>query len=210
VAEQPLVTLITGTWGRPRTVLERAAASVAAQTYHPIEHIIVIDGQDEAVRSVLASAGYSDTNGSARRLVSLGRNWTQPFANESNAAICRLVGTYLARGEFIGVLDDDNTLEPEHVAQMVARFAETGADIVCSDFWHVGGMMRSEPPHVGNVDASSFMYRWQALAKSNWQADGYTCDGLLAERLVAAGCSWAVKPGSTMTITEQRHGRPDD
>ena len=207
--DRPLVTLITGTWGRPRTVLQRAAASVAAQTYHPLEHIIVIDGQDKELRAVLLNAGYSETNEPMRRLVSLGRNWTQPFANGSNAAICRLVGTYLARGEYIGCLDDDNMLDPEHVEQMVARFEETGADIVCSDFAHVGRVMRSEPPRTGNIDTSSFMYRWQALAKSNWQPDGYECDGHLAERLVAAGCTWAVKHGATMTITEQRHGVPD-
>jgi len=210
VADRPLVSIITGTWGRPRTILQRAIPAVACQDYQPIEHLVITDGQDEALRTVLLGAGYEDRNGAMRRLVSLGRNWTQPFGNGSNSAICRLAGTYLARGEYIGCLDDDNTLDPGHVTQMVARFEETGADLVCSDFMHMGRMVRSQPPQVGNIDTSSFMYRAAVLAKSNWQADGYECDGRLAERLVAAGCTWAVKPGATMTITEQRHGVPDE
>ena len=209
MTDQPLVSVITPTWGRPHTILRRAVAAVAGQTYPELEHLIVTDGHDEDLCAVLRGAGYGESHTGARRLVCLGRNWTQPYANGSNGAIARLVGTYLARGEIIGVLDDDNWWDEDHVDQMVARFAETGADMVCSDFHHLGRMISSSPPRTGNIDTSSFMYRWQALMRSNWAPDGYECDGHLAERLVAAGCSWAVKPSPTLTITEQRHGAPD-
>lgn len=208
LAGEPLVSVITGTWGRWQTLKDRALASISAQTYPRIEHIIVIDGISESLRSLILGAGYSEQPGAMRRVVSLGRNWTQPYANDSNAAIARLTGTYLARGDVIGVLDDDNIWDPEHVGEMVARFAESGADMVCSDFNHMG-RVAGGPPRTGNVDSSSFMVRWEALTRSNWQPDGYECDGHLAERLLAAGCTWAAKPGATMTITEQRHGAPD-
>jgi Glycosyl transferase family 2 len=146
-------------------------------------------------------------------VVSLGRNWTQPWANESNAAICRQVGGYLAAGDIIGVLDDDNIWEPQHVAEMVACFEATGADVVFGDFFVPAGNVFAcwpgNQPRVGNCDSSSYMYRWETLKRARWEADGYTCDGLLAERLLAAGCTWARKQGATMRMTSQRFGGPD-
>lgn len=143
-------------------------------------------------------------------MVRLGRNWTRPFDNQSNGAIARAVGGWLARGEFVHWLDDDNIWEPSHVAEMVALAAETGADMICSDFRAPGGLLGVwDKPRVGCVDASSFMIRADLLAISTWQPDGYTCDGFLAERLVAAGVQWARKEGATMRITSQRFGAPD-
>ena len=44
-----LVTVVTPTWKRPKTVIEYALPSVWNQTYRPIEHLIVEVGQSNAV-----------------------------------------------------------------------------------------------------------------------------------------------------------------
>jgi len=203
--------VITGTYRRPRTVIECAVKSVGCQDYPALEHIVITDGEDPDTIVALEGAGYSGAG--PRRVVSLGRNWTRPYDNGSNAAICRLVGTYLAAGDIIAVLDDDNFWEPDHVTGMVATFEATGADMVCSDFlvpsMSVLAVWDGNPPRVGNIDTSSFMVRWETLTKANWQADGYTCDGLYAERLLAAGVRWVRKPGATVRLPSQRMGEPD-
>lgn len=202
-----LVTVVTATWGRPRTILERAVPSVDCQDYRPLEHLIVTDGYDPALNTLLRGHGYSE-KGITRRLVSLGRNWTQPFGNGSNGAVARAVGGWMARGEYVCWLDDDNILSPSHVTDMVKCLTETGADIACSDFAHPSGMIGG-PPRVGTVDASSFMIRATVLTRGNWLPDGYECDGHVVERWVSAGCTVALKAGATMRITSQRFGAPD-
>jgi len=205
---EPLVSVVTATYRRPRTVVERAVASVACQSYPAIEHIVVLDGPDEETEQALNRSGYLPRG--PRRVVRLGRNWTVPFGNESNGAIARAAGGWLAAGKYVHWLDDDNIWQPQHVAEMVALAEDSGADLICSDFAAPGGMLGVwDKPRVGNVDSSSFMIRADCLAVSTWQPDGYTCDGFLAERLVAAGCSWVRKPGATMQITSQRFGAPD-
>ena len=204
-----LVSVITGTWGRPRTILEAAIPSVAAQAYQPIEHLIVTDGRDEELNKVLLAEGY-DFDGQYRRLVNLGRNWTVPFANGSNAAIARQVGTYLAGGDIIGCLDDDDLWDPEHVAQMAATFAETGADVVCSDFTYLDKGVRAGAPHTGSVGTSTFMYRPEVVARAgSWLPDGYCCDGNLAQRWAGAGIRCVRKPGATVTVPVHNLGEPD-
>ena len=204
-----LVSVITGTWGRPRTILEAAIPSVARQTHQPIEHIIVTDGHDEDLNKVLLAAGY-DFDGQYRRLVCLGRNWTTPFANGSNAAIARLVGTYLAAGDIIGCHDDDDLWDKEHVEQMVKTFTETGADVVCSDFTYLNNGVRAGEPSIGRVGTSTFMYRPAVIARAgSWLPDGYSCDGKLAERWAGAGISCVRKPGATVTIPVHNLGEPD-
>ena len=205
-----LVSVITGTWGRPKTILEAAIPSVARQTYQPIEHLIVTDGRDEELNKVLLAEGY-DFDGQFRKLVCLGRNWTEPFANSSNAAICRLVGTYLAAGEYMGCLDDDDLWDPEHVEGMVARFAETGADVVCSDFGYLHQGVVAAEPRIGRVGTSTFMHRAGVLARAgSWLPDGYDCDGKLLERWAAAGVTCVRKQGATVTVPVQNFGQPDD
>ena len=204
-----LVSVITGTWGRPKTILEAAIPSVARQTYEPIEHIIVTDGRDEELNKVLLAEGY-DFDGQFRKLVCLGRNWTLPFANGSNAAICRLVGTYLAAGEYVGCLDDDDLWDPGHVKQMIAAFSETGADVIYSDFSYLNQGVRAGAPHTGSVGTSTFMHRAAVVARAgSWLPDGYCCDGRLAERWAAAGVSHARKPGATVTVPVHNLGEPD-
>jgi len=170
----PTVSVVTATWGRPRTILERCLPSVACQDYPAVEHLIVTDGRDEALNDVLRAHGYAE-DGQAKRLVCLGRNWTQPYRNNSNGAVCRMVGSYLAAGEFIAYLDDDNFWDPTHLSSMVKLAEETGADIISSDFMHNGQLLAGGVV-TGQVDSSSFLHRATTLVQASWLPDGYECE----------------------------------
>ena len=208
VLDDPLVSVVTATWGRPRTVLERCLPSVACQDYPRVEHLLVTDGRNDALNVILRTHGYLE-GGREKRLVNLGRNWTEPFGNGSNGAIARMVGSYLARGEYIAYLDDDNIWDPSHLSSMVKLAESTGADIISSDFLHHGSYLAGGVV-TGQVDSSSFLHRASILRHGSWKPDGYECDGHVVERWIAAGCTWERKPGMTMTITSQRLGAPDD
>ena len=99
--------------GRPE--LARAMASIAAQTYRPIE-IVLVDA---------AGAGIPAPRhaGLGVRLVSRGPLDRAAAAN---------AGLEAARGAWIGFLDEDDELAPEHVASLVSLAASSGAPVAFS------------------------------------------------------------------------------
>ena len=208
----PLCSIVTAAWGRPRTIMERAIPSVEAQDYEAIEHVIVTDGRDAGLNRVLAGAGYAE-GGFRRRLVCLGRNWSHPDVVRGGVGVIpRQVGAWMAAGEFIAYLDDDNEYLPDHVSSLVSVLQETGVDFACSR-WHdgpggpVGGW---QPPGRGRTDTSSIMHRASILRHGTWDPSiGYENDGALVERWIAAGCSWAVLTKPTFVLHPHRRGAPD-
>ena len=209
----PLVTVVTATWGRPRTILERAIPSLAAQDYKPLQHIIVTDGFDPGLNEVLHGAGYSEDSPD-RRLVWLGRNQSHPdMVHGGVGVIPRQVGAWLAAGEYITYLDDDNTLLPHHISTLAAALADSGADFACCR-WHEGheggGISGSEPPGCGRTDTGSIMHRAATLRHGTWDpAAGYGNDGALVERWIAAGCRWVFVNEPTYVLHPHRRGAPD-
>ena len=209
----PKVSVVTATWRRPRTILERCIPSIRAQDYQgEIQHLIVTDGTDPELNAVLYEAGYYEDN-PLRRLVQLGRNWSgDDVVHGGVGTIPRLVGSWLAAGEYIGYLDDDNEFLPHHVSAMTAALESSGRDFAVSRWQHhfrggpVGG---AAPPGRGRTDTSGIMCRASILPRGNWQVDGYEADGALAERWVAAGCTWAFVEEPTFVLYEARHGRAD-
>ncbi len=101
----PLVSIIVRTKDRPK-LLKRALESIAAQTYRPIEAIVVNDGgcelDIEELKSILGDVSLN--------YVRLEKNTGRAHAGN--------VGIENAKGEYIGFLDDDDVLYPEHVAEI--------------------------------------------------------------------------------------------
>jgi glycosyltransferase involved in cell wall biosynthesis len=200
-----LVSLITPTWGRPKTILKHAIPSVRRQTYPDIEHIIIPDGYDPELNRILAAEGYSP-DGDRRRLVWLGRNWSGFINNDGMGDVPRLVGSYLAAGDYIGYLCDDNDLREDHVQMLVDLLESEESDIaMCPwDEW-------PDPEH-HIADANSFLHRAELLKGGSWDVkDGRTADSRLVNRWIERGASWSFHREWTVTLGRHHggHGAPD-
>ena len=119
-ALNPTVSIVVRTKDRPH-LLARALASIAAQTYRPLEAVVVNDGGvvvDEAwLRGLLGDVPL--------RLLEL-----PSCGGRAHAAN---VGLAASEGAYIGFLDDDDELLPRHVATLVTQSVLTGSQVVYSD-----------------------------------------------------------------------------
>ena len=103
---KPLVTIVTATTCTP--YLRQNINSVAAQTYENIQHLVVIDGKHHADKL--------DYDIDADVI-------TLPYATgteQYNGHRIYGAATYLAKGDYIIYLDEDNWLEPNHVESLVS------------------------------------------------------------------------------------------
>lgn len=94
-------------------MLSEAANSVLAQTYRPIEIIIVDDGSTDA--TPLAAESLAAEHGDVIRVI------RQPNAGPG---VAREAGRQLAQGEFIQYLDSDDLLRPQRFEKLVAALRE--------------------------------------------------------------------------------------
>ena len=112
--ENPLVSIIVRTKDRPK-LLRNALKSIAAQNYRPIEVVLVNDGgcdlPPEDLKGVL---GDVDLN-----YIRLEHNTGRAHAGN--------VGIENSKGEFIGFLDDDDELYPEHLEILTDRMVMMGS-----------------------------------------------------------------------------------
>jgi hypothetical protein len=107
----PLVSIVVRTRNRPLGLRE-ALASLAAQTWPALEVVVVNDG-GTPVRSLVEEA--LAPTASAWTLVEWPDNRGRERAGNAGLAT--------ARGEYLGFLDDDDVLYPEHVSVLMAHFA---------------------------------------------------------------------------------------
>lgn len=124
----PLVSVIIRSTGRAE--LQEALASVAAQTYSPIE-LIIVDASGTGSIRCPAQVGHAKV-----KLVAEGERLNRSRA--ANAGLAAASGTYLA------FLDDDDWWSQAHLARLVetlrhsmARVAYAGVSCVqyCTDGW---------------------------------------------------------------------------
>lgn len=100
-----LVTAVVTTYRRP-TLARRAIESVLAQTYEPLELIVVEDGSDSGVGAWLEELDFPNT---------------RYFRQEENRGLAsaRNIGWQEAQGNWVAFLDDDDMWKPRRVeAQM--------------------------------------------------------------------------------------------
>jgi tetratricopeptide (TPR) repeat protein len=112
------VSLITSTIGSPH--LTQTIESVQAQTYPFVEHILVADGPDchERVRACLPRQPRHPVHLLALPFNVGGGGYC---GHRSYAAV-----TFLVNGRYVGFLDDDNWLEADHVASLMAKITAEG------------------------------------------------------------------------------------
>ncbi|HEX6667051.1 MAG TPA: glycosyltransferase [Solirubrobacterales bacterium] len=107
-AQAPLVTGIVPYYGASKFVAE-AVGSLLAQTHRELEVLIVNDGSFAAADSVLAE------------LECIPRVTVVTQSNAGEAA-ARNLGTTLARGEYVVLVDADNMLEPRFVERALEAY----------------------------------------------------------------------------------------
>lgn len=126
---KPLVTVITSTTGNP--LLSRCVDSVCKQTHPFIQHLLIIDGPDRRDNVTKQFIGpleedviERDTTTSRWEGVApVKRNYRRnviqlPYAtgkDRYNGHRNLAAGIYVAQGDYVCFLDDDNSMEPTHI-----------------------------------------------------------------------------------------------
>ena len=105
--------------------LQECLESLAAQTLHDVEVVMVDDGSVD--RSAEIAAAF-ETRDDRFRLV------RQPNGGLGNA---RNTGLDVATGEFVMFVDSDDTLPPGALERMLAALDETGSDFATGMVWRI-------------------------------------------------------------------------
>jgi glycosyltransferase involved in cell wall biosynthesis/ADP-heptose:LPS heptosyltransferase len=113
--EPLLVTVVMPTWNRAQ-ILERAIASVEAQTYRHWELVVADDGSDDDTRERVERHAARDSRIRYERIEHRG------------VAAARNRGLEVARGEIIAYLDSDNLWDDSYLRFMVHALVDTGCD----------------------------------------------------------------------------------
>lgn len=97
--------------------LPRTLESLLSQTYENIEIIVVNDGSKDETRQVLDEIAARESRIKA--------------IHKENGGVtsARLAGIAAAKGDWIGFVDGDDTVEPEMFAHLLENARENGADI---------------------------------------------------------------------------------
>lgn len=122
--ESPLITVVMPVYNTPLPMLNQAVESVRAQAY-PLWELILVDdaSPDPQIGTALQELVKKDTRIKVARL-----------DHNSGISAATNAGLALARGEFVGLLDHDDWIEPDTLFRVALLLRETPeTDIVYSD-----------------------------------------------------------------------------
>jgi GT2 family glycosyltransferase len=203
---RPLVSVLTPTWQRPE-LLAGAIENVRAQTYRPLEHVIIGDGPDRETASVAVAAldcvqGRDPARDVAVRYVPLGRNWSS-YLVDSFCAAPITVAMLVASGDYQVWLADDERMDPDHISSLVSALEAAGADFAYSraQLWWPDGrsaLIGTDPPREGQI--TNVLYRTDLLKRGLFPfGAGMTADWACIRRWMDAGAVWAFVDRGTLT-----------
>ncbi len=109
------------------TLIEETLESVRAQTYRPIEIIVVDDGSSDCTRNAIKSWKHANEEEVQLSL-------TYIYQKNRGAGAARNRGIKEIHGEFIQFFDSDDRLHPERFQRLVKVFQDTGADFIQTGF----------------------------------------------------------------------------
>lgn len=125
-SDSSLVSCIITTCNRVR-LLPRAINSALAQTYTPLEIVVVDDASTDGTPDIVR--GYLERHANIRYL---------RLESRSGACAARNAGIHAAKGEFVAGLDDDDEWLPQRVERMLAAW-EDGLAFVYADYYRRKG-----------------------------------------------------------------------
>jgi pyruvyl transferase EpsI len=107
-------------------LITEALDSVKAQTYRPIEIVVVDDGSTDNTADVIQQ--WAKTNEEPGLILKY------VYQNNAGASAARNKGITEISGEYVQYLDSDDRLHPERLAILAKTFEETGADFIQTGF----------------------------------------------------------------------------
>ncbi len=123
VPQKPLVSVVVPIY-KVEKYLRQCVESILGQSLKEIEIILVDDGSPDTCPQIVDE--YAARDG---RVVAI---------HQPNGGYGRAVnhGIELARGEYIGIIESDDWIEPDMYEAMYANAVEHNSDIVKCGFWH--------------------------------------------------------------------------
>lgn len=136
MSEGPLVSVIIPTYKR-NSYLQKCLEAAVAQTYAPIEIIVVDDSGTEHAKSVVSR--FQDIT-------------YLPLEENKGPTAARNLGLDTASGDYIQLLDDDDVLEPRKIESQVERLEENDdAGVAYCGFSEGAATYRPRPDGEGDV-----------------------------------------------------------
>jgi glycosyltransferase involved in cell wall biosynthesis len=141
--EKPLVTVVTATTGGSSLV--ECLRSVQNQNYPNIQHLVMIDGPERSVNAYkhIEDSGVISSDGYRLDVIDL------PYSvgkDRWNGHRIYGSGCYIADGDFLLFLDDDNTIDNTHVSDCISliekgfhwtyslrKIVDRNGDFLCND-----------------------------------------------------------------------------
>jgi glycosyltransferase involved in cell wall biosynthesis len=210
----PLVSVITPTWHRHDWLVNRCMASVEAQTYVNVEHVIVSDGPDLELQAILDSRMLP-----AGRLPIKFEQLDSDHRGGQWGAAPRRRALELATGGLIAYLDDDDSFRPRHCEVLVeALAAHPDAGFAYTQMASHGQAIEdSGGTIIGSADLGPcqigtpmIMHRRELLELANWGPPDSMEDWRLIDRWLLRGVTAYFVPEVTVDVwpSAYRGGTP--
>lgn len=122
MSKRPQISVIIPVYN-VETYLEECLQSVAAQTFAPLEVILVNDGSSDASGDICKS------------FLERYPNWLYVEQSNQGVAAARKNGLERARGEYLAFVDSDDVLSPDYFSSLWAVREQTGADLVIAPMY---------------------------------------------------------------------------
>lgn len=116
---KPLVSCIITTYKRDFPMLKESIESVRAQTYKPLEWIVVSDNPPDSEHARII----------AREMEQYPDGLFIQLPKNSGAQVARNIGILASRGEFVACLDDDDLWTPDKIEKQMPLFTDDSVGV---------------------------------------------------------------------------------
>jgi len=150
----PDISVVIPAW-KAGGFIGRAVASALASTDVSVEVVVVDDASPDNTFEVLQALANADSRVRVDRLAVNGG----PSAARNRAID-------LAKGEYIAILDADDTMEPERLARLLAEARQAGADIIVDNMIEVD----ERGQRMGELDflRTGYFYQPRSIDLGTW------------------------------------------
>jgi len=167
--QEGLISIVMRTAGGRSRETVRALKSVAASTYRPLEVVVVYQGIEQAYASFL--------NGCKSLLMDIPLRVAQNPTSEDRRAQNLNIGLEIARGRYVAFLDDDDTIEPNHLELLAGALRDSGRTWAYSQV-----VLRREGNDPSEVTDSRAFWRRSFSIRALWEQNYIPIHSILVDR----------------------------